>query len=1157
MRSQNSVFVFGLAAAACVYLAIGPLQGQEIAQPAGSLPVLREVDVVVVGGGSGGVAAALEAAGKGAKVFVAAPRPYLGEDICATSRLWLEPGETPETELAKEVYRSPERPAAPGIGMPFTYSASVPSVRHRDTEPGSLLTDGKWESASQQSVQWDSEVSLSLDLGAEKEVRKVHLLAYQRPGDFEVGSFAVSSSNDRAQWSPVSVVENELAGQGGFEETALVISGETPAKARYLKLDLKLGEGRKRLLIGEVIVEGPPSSAPVPQTGAGAIRMTTPMQVKRSLDQALIKAGVPFLYWTYTTDLLRDAQGKPAGVVVCGRSGRQAVLAKVIIDATERASIARLAGASFTEYVPGTQAFSRVVVGGPPREGKGMQLRPRSTPLTITDRKGTVFPVHEYQFELQMPGSSFSAFAEAEQTARDLTWTAEAVDGAETLFQVPPDHCRGRATLAGAWPGAGEVPVACFEPKDCERIYVLGGCADLSREAAEALVRPLNLMSVGARIGQAAAGQAASLPKLEGVRLAARAPQQPLPGTARDVVIEGDPRAGERTIPEDVRALPVLGDYDVVVVGGGTGGAPAAIGAGRQGARTLLLEYLHGLGGVGTLGYISTYYHGNRVGFTTEMDQAVAAMGQENLRPGTWNPEHKSEWYRQELRKAGVDIWFGSMGSGAVVENGKVTGVIALTPQGRGVIRAKVVIDATGNADIAAAAGALCRYVDESDLAVQGTGLPPRELGQKYTNTDYTFVDDNDPVDIWRALVTAKLKFSKAYDLGQLIDTRERRQIVGDITLTPLDMYLQRSYPDTVVLSRSNFDSHGYVIHPMFMIRPPHRADVDVRVPWRCLLPRGLDGIIVTGLGVSAHRDAIPCIRMQPDIQNQGYACGVAASMIVRKGCTTREVDLRALQKHLIGVGNLPESVLTETDNLPLPKEQVAAAVLQTGKDYEGLEVVLAHWETSQPLLRDAYAKATGPERLNFAHILGMMGDATGAETLAQIVSSTPWDEGWKYRSGGQFGASLSPLDSYIIALGRTKAPAALAPVLEKLSQINPESPEFSHFRAVAIALETLGAREAAKPLAELLRKPGLGGHAATHIEMALADNPRAGSDTSVRSKALTEIYLARALYRCGDFEKLGEQTLRQYSQDLHGHYARHALAVLKAGPEHKSKAQP
>ena len=65
--------------------------------------------------------------------------------------------------------------------------------------------------------------------------------------------------------------------------------------------------------------------------------------------------------------------------------------------------------------------------------------------------------------------------------------------------------------------------------------------------------------------------------------------------------------------------MPVLGRYDVVVIGGGTAGAPAGIGAARRGAKTLVVEYLHGLGGVGTTGAISKYYHGNRVGFTTEV----------------------------------------------------------------------------------------------------------------------------------------------------------------------------------------------------------------------------------------------------------------------------------------------------------------------------------------------------------------------------------------------------------------------------------------------------------------------------------------------------------------------------------------------------------
>ena len=105
----------------------------------------------------------------------------------------------------------------------------------------------------------------------------------------------------------------------------------------------------------------------------------------------------------------------------------------------------------------------------------------------------------------------------------------------------------------------------------------------------------------------------------------------------------------------------------------------------------------------------------------------------------------------------------------------------------------------------------------------------------------------------------------------------------------------------------------------------------------------------------------------------------------------------------------------------------------------------------------------------------------------------------------------MSPLDSLLIALGRTKSPVALKPILEKVGQLNSDS-EFSHFRAIAIALETLADKSAAPPLAALLQKPGLGGHAVTTIDAALAANPRSATDTTVRNQALSELYLARAL---------------------------------------------
>jgi len=317
-------------------------------------------------------------------------------------------------------------------------------------------------------------------------------------------------------------------------------------------------------------------------------------------------------------------------------------------------------------------------------------------------------------------------------------------------------------------------------------------------------------------------------------------------------------------------------------------------------------------------------------------------------------------------------------------------------------------------------------------------------------------------------------------------------------------------------------------------------------VPYRCLLPKGLDGILVTGLGVSAHRDAMPVIRMQPDIQNQGYAAGVAAEMVVKSGKSVRQIDIKALQKHLVEKGNLPERVLTDKDSFPLPKEEVAQAVERVVDDFDGLDVVLAQLQDSMPLLKKAYEAAeTEKAKLAYAHILGMLGVPVGADTLAEAVEARDWDKGWNYTGMGQFGTSLSELDSLIIALGRTRSEQALDPILEKVKQLDAGS-EFSHCRAVAIALETLGDAAAAIPLAEFLQKPGLKGHAFTNIDAARRRTPPGPEDTLTRNRSLCELVLARALYRCGDYKDIGKIILTEYARDLRGHYARHARTVLK-----------
>jgi len=954
-------------------------------ESARNIPVAYDVDVVVVGGTSGSVAAAVAAAQNGAKVFLAAERPYLGEDICGTYRLWLEQGEEPKTALTKKIF----------------------------------------------------------------------------------------------------------------------------------------------------------SRSPV-----------TPMQVKRALDEALLEASVQFLYGCYVSDILFDSRGEIAGVVIANRSGRQAVRARVIIDATARANVARMAGAEFAPYPVGPKIFKRIVVGDQLQTG-GDIIEVRKMPTTLSVKGGLECEVFEYTLKIPVKDGSFASFAQAEQIARDLTWNREQKDAAEMLFCVPPDPMKGKKSLSGLWPGAEKVDLDVFRPTGIEHLFVLGGCADIFREAAEKLLHPLEFMEAGSRIGAAAAMEAKRIRRPHNVRLPGKAAIAAATGDIKEN-LSGIRAAQGRviTIGVERRAMPVLGEYDVVVVGGGTGGAPAGIAAARQGAKTLVVEYLYGLGGVGTMGLISKYYYGYVNGFTREVDEGVASFAAgAGVKGDGWNIQSKMEWYRQQLRKAGADIWFGAIGCGAFVEGGRVKGVVVATPQGRGVVLAKVVIDSTGNADIAAAAGAECDYTNGTGVAVQGAGLPPRQLGAGYTNTDWTFIDDSDVIDTWRAFVVAKSKFKNAYDLGQLIDTRERRRVVGDFVMSPLDILNHRTYPDTIAMAKSNFDSHGFTIHPIFLLRPPDRKEMLVSVPYRCLLPKGLEGILVTGLGASSHRDAMPVIRMQADIQNQGYAAGVAAAMAAKSGRGLRDIDVKELQKHLVEKGNLPESILTDKDSFPLPKEKIAESVGRVVKDYEGLEVVLAQPKDAMPLLRSSYKAATDKSaKLIYAHILGMLGDETGVDTLLEAVRSSQWDKGWNFTGMGQYGMSVSPLDSLIIALGCCGDKRAVGVIVEKVEQLDEKS-EFSHCRAVAMALGEIGDKTAAKSLSELLNKPGIMGHAFTDIEEAIRQTPPDASDTKTRNASLRELCLAVALYRCVDYKGLGEKILKEYAQDLRAHYARHSGAVLKEKP--------
>lgn len=877
-------------------------------------------------------------------------------------------------------------------------------------------------------------------------------------------------------------------------------------------------------------------------------RVTTPYTIKSQLDRALLESGVWFQTGSFASDLLIDDQGQPAGIVIVNRSGSQAIRTKVVIDATPHATLARQAGAKFGRLTPGEKEFRFIVVGGELQSRPGVAGRKLDVTFKNpgSGKSNEAQPVYEYTAKIAMAGDSQASFARAEQTIRNMVCGDEMQDCSECAWHIPSDTIM-----------------------DCSpRLHVL---SDHVQESQKEMTRPLGRIAVGERVGMAAAAEANKAVAKPNIRLAGASAETGIGtvGEPRNIVA---PVAKAGVIPSGGRTLPVLGRYDVVVIGGGTAGGPAAIAAARSGARTLVVEYLDELGGVGTAGLIGSYWYGTRTGFTKEVEAAIGGEKRWKTKKSSgWNVVQKAEWLRRELVAAKADVWFRAFGTGAIVDNEKVRGVVVATPLGVGLVYAKTVIDATGNADVADAAGAETQFgVSQAGvLSCQLAGYPRRNLGDSVNNTCFALVDDTCPRDVWHLMAWSRADWQKnpPYDAGQMVDSRERRRIVADHVLTTMDILNRRTFPDTISLHKSNFDAAAFPTSPMLLVKDMKGPAFDVNLPYRSLLPRGLDGILVVGLGAGAERDAMTLVRMQADLQNQGYAAGLAAAMAAGRDGSTRKVDVKAVQRQLVEQGALPASVLADQDSYPMSRAAIEKAVANVGAmsrrisqrrtvddpSIFALAAVMAQPADSIPLLRKAHAESADAEKkLTYAQVLGVLGDPAGAATLiAAIESEKAWDKGfgltWHRESDNTFGN----LDRLVIALGYSGSPDGLNAITTKIRQLTPEG-ELSHFLAAYMALEHVqGPVVAGESLAALLKTPGFAGHAVVdpvdsqEKRFAARDQATSKIDTSLNA-AFKELLAAGMLVRCGDCDGLGRNVLDQYAGSVEGHFARFARHLLQ-----------
>lgn len=535
---------------------------------------------------------------------------------------------------------------------------------------------------------------------------------------------------------------------------------------------------------------------------------------------------------------------------------------------------------------------------------------------------------------------------------------------------------------------------------------------------------------------------------------------------------------------------------DVAVAGAGTGGAMAAIAAARGGAKTLCVDPLSFPGGIGTGGGIHSYYYGVPGGLQEEMDARVeAAMAAFSARAQcvSFHPEAKKLVLDEMMREAGVEFLPDTMVYGVQATDGTVETVDIADSLGGQHIKALQWIDATGDGDLAALAGAPFRFGRSGDGVLHAYSQSAGRMNfarspvrMEVINFDAGWVDPTSSEDLTRARVTGIRQYlrdtwdhsSRVTYMAPAIGLRQGRHIETDYELTLADLIETRTFADSVGFTGAHYDNHAvdYEFESdeglfwVWLLRQ-WRTRIHSDIPYRMLLPRGLSNVWIACRAAGMTQDAHQSMRMQRDIQRLGEIAGTAAALAVRHGGGSRQVPFAELRTALLASGALRveeanrerefgchmvskdlEQTVSDADL------EAGLEALRAGQPSSKLWHVYRHRARTEAAVLAALESPEIPVSWHAAAILAMWGDERAEERLIQSMRTreTGWENGPERDRPGTF--TMTAPNWYIaVSLLRVCGTAATLPALADLAAAG--DLWFSTRTAMAITLERLALR--------------------------------------------------------------------------------------------------